>query len=159
MAPLQDVSARLLGTRFEARNCISQPGHQEPYRDIFLMHSGLPPHYTSPTWLGDMIPNSKWFGICQHDILQWALSLWCATLVADTFVVCFGHCTQIEMSASFDRCATKFIIQLTRFYPLNKAFYPLNKTRHFNSRHFLSAHHNGTCQTWWNSGSTSHGKI
>jgi hypothetical protein len=29
------VPVRLLGSRFEARNCISDPGSQEPYRDIF----------------------------------------------------------------------------------------------------------------------------
>jgi hypothetical protein len=30
---------RLLGTRFEARNCISEPCAQEPYRDQFTDHS------------------------------------------------------------------------------------------------------------------------
>jgi hypothetical protein len=33
-----NVPVRLLGTRFKARNCISQPGLQEPYRDIFWEH-------------------------------------------------------------------------------------------------------------------------
>jgi hypothetical protein len=28
------IPVRLLGTRFKARNCISKPGPQEPYRDI-----------------------------------------------------------------------------------------------------------------------------
>jgi hypothetical protein len=32
---LQVVSKKFLGTRFEARNCISEPCPQEPYRDIF----------------------------------------------------------------------------------------------------------------------------
>jgi hypothetical protein len=30
------VPVKLLGTRFKARNCISEPGPQEPYRTIFL---------------------------------------------------------------------------------------------------------------------------
>jgi hypothetical protein len=29
------IPARILGTRFKARICISEPGPQEPYRDIF----------------------------------------------------------------------------------------------------------------------------
>jgi hypothetical protein len=37
-----EIPVRLLGTRFEARNWISEPGPQEPYRDIFLSLSLLP---------------------------------------------------------------------------------------------------------------------
>jgi hypothetical protein len=32
---LESVPARLLGTRFEARICISKPRPQAPHRDIF----------------------------------------------------------------------------------------------------------------------------
>jgi hypothetical protein len=49
---LQDVSikfpVRLLGPWFAARNCISEPGPQEPYRGIFLntLYTTLAkPHY------------------------------------------------------------------------------------------------------------------
>jgi hypothetical protein len=31
------ISVRILGTRYEARNCISAPDPQEPYRDIFFL--------------------------------------------------------------------------------------------------------------------------
>jgi hypothetical protein len=30
----KNVPVRLLETRFKIRNCISEPGHQEPYRDF-----------------------------------------------------------------------------------------------------------------------------
>jgi hypothetical protein len=32
----ENVPVWLLGTRFKARNCISEPGPQDPYREIFL---------------------------------------------------------------------------------------------------------------------------
>jgi hypothetical protein len=35
MGVWKNIPVRLLGTRFEARNCISEPGTQEPYRDFF----------------------------------------------------------------------------------------------------------------------------
>jgi hypothetical protein len=31
----ENVPVRLLGNRFEARNCFGEPGPQEPYVDIF----------------------------------------------------------------------------------------------------------------------------
>jgi hypothetical protein len=36
MGVSKNVTVRLLGTRFKARNCICEPGPQEPYRDIFF---------------------------------------------------------------------------------------------------------------------------
>jgi hypothetical protein len=39
-----NVPVRLLETRFEARNCISEPCPQEPYKDIFLFVSFSSPN-------------------------------------------------------------------------------------------------------------------
>jgi hypothetical protein len=33
---LRNVPVKLLGTKLEARKCISDPGTQEPYRDIIF---------------------------------------------------------------------------------------------------------------------------
>jgi hypothetical protein len=41
----KNVPVRLLGTRFETKNCISEPCPQEPYRDIlFEIQVSLYPH-------------------------------------------------------------------------------------------------------------------
>jgi hypothetical protein len=47
----KNFPARLLGTRFEARNCINGPGLQDPYRDIFFRHPVLlvPWHFYTAT--------------------------------------------------------------------------------------------------------------
>jgi hypothetical protein len=37
----KSVPVRLLGTRFEAGNCISEPGPEEPYKDIFFRKISL----------------------------------------------------------------------------------------------------------------------
>jgi hypothetical protein len=54
----KNVPLRLLVTRFEARNCIGDPGPQELYQDIFLKHPMIrgARSITSRSWIRILPP-------------------------------------------------------------------------------------------------------
>jgi hypothetical protein len=57
-----------VGTWFEARNCISEPGPQEPYRDIFYKHH-VERHMKMSRQYGNISQNTSEGGILEKKIL------------------------------------------------------------------------------------------